>query len=217
MNPPFSLGCAQRKRAVHGPKERRLGAKRHVVPFLLKTRGPTRDCAENFSRSVGRGHGFAEICRRTARDELLPCVGLQNRFDFLLPAAAALPTLNRLSRYRPVARSEAERAERVAGQIRQPPRKPLRTPKCGEAPSLVPKAQAHPVGDSQLTGAPSRPTPALVQTCPNGQDLDTKAPFFSTAAAATFLTARRKKSGGRIPRPGPVGRLPPSPPRGRAK
>ena len=27
MNPPFSLGCAQRKRAVHGPKERRFVSK----------------------------------------------------------------------------------------------------------------------------------------------------------------------------------------------
>ena len=41
-----------------------------------------------------------------------------------------------------------------------------------------------------------------------------KAPFFSTAAAATFLSARRKKSGGRIPRPAKPGTFPTAPQRG---
>ena len=42
MNPHFLFGCAEKKTAVHGQKKRRLGAKRHVVPFLLKTWGPNK-------------------------------------------------------------------------------------------------------------------------------------------------------------------------------
>ena len=40
--PPHFLCLRQRKRAAPGPKEKRLGAKRHFVPFLLEYGGPNK-------------------------------------------------------------------------------------------------------------------------------------------------------------------------------
>ena len=180
-----------------------------MAPHLLKTWGPNkRHWAVEASSSVGRGHSLAEIYKCVARDELLLCVGLQNRFDFLLPAAAALPTSNW------PALSEAGSAEREAGAIRQPLPKASPTPPNAGKRSLFPKGTAHPVGDSQLTGAPSRTTLVLVQTCPNGQVLDTKAPFLLTVNGRFLFGATEKKMGvhsqrrkaAQSPCPRPMGR-----------
>ena len=47
MNPPFLFFAKKEKRAVHGPKRNRLGAKRHFVPFLLQYGGRARRCSKN--------------------------------------------------------------------------------------------------------------------------------------------------------------------------
>ena len=44
---PHFLCLRQRKRAAPGPKEKRLGAKRHFVPFLLQYGGRARRCSKN--------------------------------------------------------------------------------------------------------------------------------------------------------------------------
>ena len=159
------------------------------------------------SSSVGRGHGLAEIYKCVARDELLPCVGLENRFGLLL-FPLPLPLIPGSAK-----RSE-ERGKRSRGHTSATPESLSHAPKCGEAPSLFPKGTAHPVGDSQLTGAPSRTTLVLVQTCPNGQVLDTKAPFLLTVNGRFLFGATEKKMGvhsqrrkaAQSPCPRPMGR-----------
>ena len=58
---PHFLCLRQRKRAAPGPKEKRLGAKRHFVPFLLKYGGRARQCSRN----------KASLCwvRRTSQEQ----------------------------------------------------------------------------------------------------------------------------------------------------
>ena len=53
MRPRFSLGCAQRKAAAPGGKERRLGAKRRFTPYLLKTGVERVGAVENRRLSAG--------------------------------------------------------------------------------------------------------------------------------------------------------------------
>ena len=157
--------------------------------------------------SVGRGPSLAKTCRHTARDALFRVSCCKTDLVF--------SSFRCLSIYLPVARSEAERAGPEAYQIRQPPLKaapPL--PKCGGSTISVPKIPSAPGTNSPSLHRTVSPDPRVCPNLPKGQALDTKAPFFSTAAAATFLSARRKKSGGRIPRPGPVGRPPLSRARG---
>ena len=97
MNPHFLFGCAEKKTAVHGQKKRRLGAKRRFAPYLLVIRGSQQETAgETFGRSVGRGPGLAEFFSHAPATKCSRASGLQDRFDLLLPAAAALPISQRL-------------------------------------------------------------------------------------------------------------------------
>ena len=84
----------------------------------------------------------------------------------------------------------------------------------------VPQEYSAPGTSPQISAARSRTTPAPVQTCPNGQDLDTKAPFlltvngrlsspksrrFAAVGSDTRLRAQsfrrnRKENGGSFPR-----------------
>ena len=90
---PHFLWSCQRKRAAPGPKEKRCGAKRHVVPFLLKTWGPNKKpWAVEARFSVGRGPSLAESFSHqpaTGNCE----AGVQNRLDLLL-FSLSLPVLN---------------------------------------------------------------------------------------------------------------------------
>ena len=87
---------------------------------------------------------------------------VQDRFDLLLPAAAALPTSNRHSRYHPgSAERSGERGKRRWSNPTTTHERSTHAPKCGEALSLFPQTRAHPVGDHRFTGAPSRSTPVL--------------------------------------------------------
>ena len=85
----------------------------------------------------------------------------------------------------------------------------------------VPQEYSAPGTSPQISAARSRTTPAPVQTCPNGQDLDTKAPFlltvngrlsspksrrFAAVGSDTRLRAQsfrrnRKENGGSFPAP----------------
>ena len=120
---PILFSGGKRECAAPGGREKRFVSKSRLWRVWTSTWGPNKRLwAVEASSSVGRGHSLAEIYKCVARDELLLCVGLQNRFDFLLPAAAALPTSNW------PALSEAGSAEREAGAIRQPPPKASPTP-----------------------------------------------------------------------------------------
>ena len=72
-----------------GPRPRNL----HIPRFRLAPKAHSFRCSS--SPHENRCAGFcgapywAETFRREARDALLPCVGLQNRFDLRFPSAAA--------------------------------------------------------------------------------------------------------------------------------
>ena len=114
MRPPFSFVLL--KENAPRPVEKKGVQGLKLDPFQgqvwAKTRRPQQETAqEAFGRIAGRGPGCAEICSfvpATGNCE----VGVQNRFDLLLPSAAALPTSNQ------PALSEARSAEIVAGQMR---------------------------------------------------------------------------------------------------
>ena len=118
--PPISFSVApKRKRAVHGhlraksrrcasvalrntslrlgEKKRRFAAKRHGVPYLLMIRGSQQETlGGRIGVSVGRGPGLAEFFSHAPATKCSRASGLQDRFDLLLPAAAALPISQRL-------------------------------------------------------------------------------------------------------------------------
>ena len=205
---PILFSGGKRECAAPGGREKRFVSKSRLWRVWTSTWGPNKRLwAVEASSSVGRGHSLAEIYKCVARDELLPCVGLENRFGLLL-FPLPLPLIPGSAK-----RSE-ERGKRSRGHTSATPESLSHAPKCGEAPSLFPKGTAHPVGDSQLTGAPSRTTLVLVQTCPNGQVLDTKAPFLLTVNGRFLFGATEKKMGvhsqrrkaAQSPCPRPMGR-----------
>ena len=149
-----------------GEKKRRLGAKRHGVPYLLMIRGSQQETlGGRIGVSVGRGPSSSQSpypsLSAYAESSLIPTLVLsprkplrwvfagapvllkfsavrprrtafvrrrvQDRFDLLLPAAAALPTSNRPSRcqpgsakrLRPQARAGANRRKAAALRRRQ--------------------------------------------------------------------------------------------------
>ena len=116
------------------------------------------------------------------------------------------------SPYLPAARSEAERSGPGAEAIRRPPRKPLRTNKCGVAPSLFPKAQAHLAGDCPITGASARSTPVPRSNRHRCVDLSRPGIFsFDRERPFSFRCIEKKMGGsfpapqsGALPRPRPV-------------
>ena len=120
---------------------------------------------------------------------------VQDRFDLRFPSAAALPISNQ------PALSEADSAERDAGQIRQPPRKPHPHPQLRGSTSLFPQTQAHPVGDYQFTGAPTRSTPVLPK--PDRQGRIWARRFFSLdrERPVSLFGAPKREMGGCIHRP----------------
>ena len=186
---PILFSGGKRECAAPGGREKRFVSKSRLWRVWTSTWGPNKRHWAVMARfSVGRGHSLAEIYKCVARDELLPCVGLENRFGLLL-FPLPLPLIPGSAK-----RSE-ERGKRSRGHTSATPESLSHAPKCGEAPSLFPKGTAHPVGDSQLTGAPSRTTLVLVQTCPNGQVLDTKAPFLLTVNGRFLFGATEKKMG----------------------
>ena len=67
-----------------------------------------------------------------------------------------------------VALSEARSAEREAMSCDDHPESPTQASKCGEAPSLFPKSQAHPAEDFQHTQAPSCSSPFFSFGPPSG-------------------------------------------------
>ena len=131
---------------------------------------------------VGRGLGLAETFSPRPATKVIPCAGVQDRFDLRFPSAAALPISNQ------PALSEAESAERDAGQIRQPPRKPHPHPQLRGSTSLFPQTQAHPVGDYQFTGAPTRSTPVLPKP-DRREGFGPKRIFFSPSRSEVFRSA----------------------------
>ena len=144
---------------------------------------------ENSSRSVGRGHSLAESFSPA------PATGncgirVQTRFDFLLPAAAALSILNW------PALSEAGSAERGVGAIRQPPPKASpNPPNAGQHPlcSPSPRRTRHKPPSLQRTDSPGP------RICPNPAQragFGRKSGFFSTAAAATLSSPKSRPTGG---------------------
>ena len=208
MNPHFLFGGAEKKTAVHGQKKRRFVSKSRLWRVWTSTRDPNKRHWEVRARcSVGRGPSLAKTCRHTARDALFRVSCCKTDLVF--------SSFRCLSIYLPVARSEAERAGPEAYQIRQPPLKAAPHPPqmrgkhylCSKNPQRtrykLPKSPPHRL---------ARP-PRLSKSA-QGAGFGHESVFFSTAAAATFLSARRKKSGGLNSRPAPVARNPPSRPRG---
>ena len=89
---------------------------------------------------------------------------VQDRFDLLLPAAAALPTSNRLSCYLTAALSAAESAERDAGQIRPPPRKKPPRPQLRGSTLSVPQESSAPGRRLPNHGGTDSLAPRFAQT-----------------------------------------------------
>ena len=143
---PILFSGGKRECAAPGGREKRFVSKSRLWRVWTSTWGPNkRLSAVEASSSVGRGHSLAEIYKCVARDELLPCVGLENRFGLLL-FPLPLPLIPGSAK-----RSE-ERGKRSRGHTSATPESLSHAPKCREAPSLFPKGTAHPVGDSQLMG-----------------------------------------------------------------
>ena len=106
MRPPLFFGLRPKKsRRRSGGKERRLGAKRHVVPYLLMIRGFQQETAgKTFSRSVGRGPSSSQSPYPSlpayAESSLIPMLVLSPRKPLRWVFAGA-PDLLKLSVLRP--------------------------------------------------------------------------------------------------------------------
>ena len=102
MRPRLFFGLRPKKsRRRSGGKERRLGAKRHVVPYLLMIRGFQQETAgKTFSRSVGRGPSSSQSPYPSlpayAESSLIPMLVLSPRKPLRWVFARA-PDLLRLS------------------------------------------------------------------------------------------------------------------------
>ena len=134
--PPILFRLAEKECAAPGGRKRRWGAKRHGVPYLLMIRGSQQETAgETFGRSVGRGPGLAEFFSHAPATKCSRASGLQDRFDLLLPAAAALPISQRLVSifYPGSAERSGERGKRRWSNPTTTHERSTHASKCGEA------------------------------------------------------------------------------------
>ena len=185
-----------------GKEKRFLSKSRPLGGFGQVRESQQETLAVDAKFSAGRGHSLAKACRRAARDALLACVGLQNRFGLrLLPLP--LPIISQ------VALSEAGSVERGVGAIRRSPRKPLPSPPMRGSTISVPQVSGAPGRRLSAYGGTVSHDPRPRPNPPRGRDLDTKAVSLWTVNGP-FLFFAKKRNGGFIPAP-QSGALPRSP------
>ena len=184
--------------AGRGPRPHNL----HIPRFRLAPKAHSFRCSssphENRCAGFSREPPLAETCKHTARDELLPYAVLQSRLGLLLfPLPLPLPPgrakrsgcarrrVSEANRRKAAALRPEMNAERGVEAIRQLPRKPLRTAKCGEVPSLFPKARTHPAQAPKTLPHRLAPPPYSFKPAQRA-GFGHESGFFSTAASAPF-------------------------------
>ena len=127
---PHFLCLRQRKRAAPGPKEKRLGAKRHFVPFLLEYGGPNKRLPGKLPvEALGAGPVLLNFSVMRPRRSAPVRRGCKTDLTCFYPPLPLCQSRRGLSQFStPAALSEAGSAERDAGQIRRPPTKEAPTP-----------------------------------------------------------------------------------------
>ena len=189
MHPPFSLGLAQRKRAVHGPKERRFW------PLYTKADGRfLRHCRRNpeVSYRLRRTLCYSAASRRKSR-ESGSCRGGRPKGPFSSSRALRAYPGNKQS---PPQEGVAKRNARGqnAGAFRFCTPMTTQAPACGGRLSIFIQCPAQPAEGFRVWSAGSEETPGLTFA-----EQRSRPAFSFPPGAATFLLTRQKKSGGASP------------------
>ena len=193
MHPPFPFRL---RRKGNGPctvqRKRRFGAKRHVVPYLLMRGGPSKRPWEVESASaLGAGPDLLKFSAVRPRRTAFVRRRVQDRFDLLLPAAAALPTSNRHSRYHPgSAERSGERGKRRWSNPTTTHERSTHAPKCGEALLCSPRRKRTRHNSPGLPPKVRTNQPPYMSKPDRQGGIWTKAVFFWTVAALS------KRAGG---------------------
>ena len=207
--PPILFSGGKRECAAPGGREKRFVSKSRLWRVWTSTWGPNkRLSAVEASSSVGRGHSLAEIYKCVARDELLPCVGLENRFGLLL-FPLPLPLIPGSAK-----RSE-ERGKRSRGHTSATPESLSHAPKCGETLSL-PQGYSAPGRRLSAYGGTVSHNPCTRPNLPERAGFGHKSAFSFDRERPFSFRRNRKENGGSFPAP-QSGAIPLSPPHGQTK
>ena len=170
---------------------------------MLMIRGPQQETAAVESASaLGAGPVLLNFSVMRPRRSAPVRRGCKTDLTCFYPPLPLCQSRRGLSQFStPAALSEAGSAEREEQSIRRPPRKPHPHPQLRGSTSLFPQTQAHPVGDYQFTGTPTRSTPVLPK--PDRQGRIWARRFFSLdrERPVSLFGAPKREMGGSFPRP----------------
>ena len=123
--PPILFSGGKRECAVHGGREKRFGAKRHGVPYLLKYGGPSKRLRGKLSvEALGAGPVLLTFSVMRPRRSAPVRRGCKTDLTCFYPPLPLCQSRRGLSQFStPAALSEAGSAEREEQSIRRPPRK----------------------------------------------------------------------------------------------